>query len=143
MPFSSAILLPGRKDGKVDHQTILKHFQDLAEKAGPDDQVFVFLAGHGMVLGSEDKGAFAFAAGVGSERGGDIQTLLRKRLRLGGLVLSGLYAYFTIASAHKAFRNFDYFRKNWYAFPLTWLVFLGIASLTGTVWRKRELSVKQ
>jgi serine/threonine-protein kinase len=85
----------------------------------------------------------AFAAGVGSGRGGDIQTLLRKRLRLGGLVLSGLYAYFTIATAHKAFRNFDYFREYRYSFSLRWLVFLGIASLTGTLWRKRELSVKQ
>jgi WD40 repeat protein len=53
-------LLPDKKDGKLDHQTILTHFQDLAEKAGPDDQVFVFLAGHGMVLGPEDKGTFVF-----------------------------------------------------------------------------------
>jgi uncharacterized caspase-like protein len=53
------VFLNERKD-KVDRATILKELRGLAEKAGPDDQVFVFLAGHGTVLDPEGKRNFVF-----------------------------------------------------------------------------------
>jgi WD40 repeat protein len=54
------ISLLTEKEGKTDRQSILKHFQKLAKTVGPDDQVFVFLAGHGTVLDPEGKRNFVF-----------------------------------------------------------------------------------
>jgi WD40 repeat protein len=52
-------LLP-KKDGKVDRETILKSLQGLAAKVGPNDCVFVFLSGHGVLLGPKGQETFAF-----------------------------------------------------------------------------------
>jgi WD40 repeat protein len=53
------VLLPN-KEGKADRKTILEELKRLSKKAGPDDQVFVFLAGHGTVLDLKGKKSFVF-----------------------------------------------------------------------------------
>lgn len=54
------ITFVSEKTVNTDRQTVLKELKELAKKGGPDDQVFVFLAGHGMVLDPTGQRDFVF-----------------------------------------------------------------------------------
>src|ERR1700687_7081 len=85
----------------------------------------------------------AFAAGRGPQLAVEIEALLRKRLRLMGLLVSAIYGYFTVTSALPIFRNVAFFLENWFYYPLFWSAFLVSAALTGLLWRERSLSMGQ
>jgi serine/threonine-protein kinase len=85
----------------------------------------------------------AVAAGAPPELASDIRTLLHKRLRLAGLLLTGAFVYFAIASVLWIARNFDYLRENWGHLPPEGPVLVVFALLTTLVWRKRQLSLRQ
>jgi serine/threonine-protein kinase len=79
------------------------------------------------------------AIGPGREPASDIQALLHKRLRLGGLLLSGYFTYYTIVTVHRIVRDPGTLQENWYHFACLWLCLLGAALLTGVLWSKRCL----
>jgi uncharacterized caspase-like protein len=53
------VLLPG-KDGLVRRDDVLKALHDLSGRVGPDDQVLLFLAGHGDLHQDGDESTFVF-----------------------------------------------------------------------------------
>jgi serine/threonine-protein kinase len=75
------------------------------------------------------------------EAAADISALLHKRLRLGGLLVSALFTFYTVVSVRRTFVNPDYFRENWIHFTFLWLVLLGSVVLTGMLWRQRPRSL--
>jgi hypothetical protein len=85
----------------------------------------------------------AWVAGRGPPFAGEIQALLRKRLRLMGLVGSVIYGCFTVTSAHPIFRNVEVFIDNWFYYPIFWSAFVVFAAMTGLLWRARLLSMSQ
>jgi WD40 repeat protein len=59
--YSTVDITPlNEENNRADRKTILEEFRKLAGEVGPDDQVFVFLAGHGTVLDTEGKNHFVF-----------------------------------------------------------------------------------
>jgi serine/threonine-protein kinase len=84
----------------------------------------------------------AFAAGVGPERGGDIQTLLRKRLRFISLVVFAVYTYGVIGFVLTLVHNFDFFIAYWRYAPPHLLAFAVAALLGAVLWTKRPLSLR-
>jgi serine/threonine-protein kinase len=85
----------------------------------------------------------AWAAARGPQFAGEIQDLLRKRLRLMGFMGSGLYGCFTVTSALPIFRDGAFFVENWFYYPIFWSAFVVFAAMTGLLWRARSLSIGQ
>lgn len=70
-------LLP-EKDHKADRHTILKELRQLATEAGADDQVLVFLAGHGIVLDPAGERTFVFCCPNFDERNAETYITARE-----------------------------------------------------------------
>jgi serine/threonine-protein kinase len=69
--------------------------------------------------------------------------LLHKRLRLGGLLLSGYFTYYTIVTVQRIVQEPGSLRERWFHFAFLWLWLLGAALLTGVLWGKRCLPLRR
>jgi serine/threonine-protein kinase len=85
----------------------------------------------------------ALAIGLGRESASDIRALLHKRLRLGGLLLSGYFTYYTIVTVRRIVLDPGSLRENWFHYAVLWLALLGTALLSGVLWGKRCLSLRR
>jgi serine/threonine-protein kinase len=83
------------------------------------------------------------AIGPGREQANDIQALLHKRLRLGVLLMAGVYGYFIIACVQQIVRSRDYSLELWSNLSLNGLVFVVSALFAALLLLKQQLSLRQ
>jgi eukaryotic-like serine/threonine-protein kinase len=71
----------------------------------------------------------------------DIQVLLRKRLRGGGLIGTGAFVFFVIAQSLALFQEPGLSLSHWLLTAEFWIMLVILAVLTGILWTKRPLSL--
>jgi serine/threonine-protein kinase len=78
---------------------------------------------------------------LGAQPSNELQPLLQKRLWLVSLLISGCYAYFLVSSGITILRDPIWFYRNWFYFPLFWLVFLASVTFTTILWTREPLAL--
>jgi serine/threonine-protein kinase len=83
----------------------------------------------------------ALVSGSGPQPTHDVQALLRKRLRLMGLIGTGAFVFFVIIQTSALFQGRTSSLAHWLVTAEFWLVLVTLAGLTGILWARRPLSL--
>ena len=82
----------------------------------------------------------ALVSGSGLQTTHEVQALLRKRLRLFGIIGTGAFVFFVIIQTSALFQGRTSSLAHWLVTAEFWLILATLAGLTGILWARRPLT---
>jgi serine/threonine-protein kinase len=108
----------------------------------PGEQPTTIDAGDGALLGGPPgRIRVALVAGSGPQPIREVQALLRKRWRVGGLIGTGAFVVFVIVQTSALVQDPGLSLPHWLITAEFWLILVTLAVFTGILWSKRPLSL--
>ncbi len=123
------------------HRAMRSDSRDPAKPPLPGQPTTVDAATAALLAGPRERIRVALVAGSGPQSIRELQALLRKRLRVCGLVGIGAFVFFVIVQTLALFQGPALSLPYWLVTAEFWFLLVTLAVLTGILWTERPLSL--